>query len=188
MGGCPGNVDLSVSRRSANHGILVCYRDKLTLIAGQLTSSHHPDGICFLKIATYNVNGVNGRLANLLRWLADEQPDVVCLQELKAPDDRFPIAAIRESGYDAVWHGQKSWNGVAILSRGEDPKLIRRGLPGERKAGRMPSASCIPTSAYILFGSIGGTPSRATRVCASTTCCSMRQQQSGWWPPASIGT
>ena len=84
-----------------------------------------------MKIATYNVNGVNGRLANLLRWLADEQPDVVCLQELKAPDDRFPIAAIRESGYDAVWHGQKSWNGVAILSRGEDPKLIRRGLPGD---------------------------------------------------------
>ena len=84
-----------------------------------------------MKIATYNVNGVNGRLANLLRWLADEQPDVVCLQELKAPDDRFPIAAIRESGYDAVWHGQKGWNGVAILSHGEDPKLIRRGLPGD---------------------------------------------------------
>ena len=84
-----------------------------------------------MKIATYNVNGVNARLANLVRWLADQQPDIVCLQELKAPDDKFPLAAINNAGYGAVWHGQKSWNGVAILSRGQEPKLIRRGLPGD---------------------------------------------------------
>ena len=70
-----------------------------------------------MKIATYNVNGVNGRLPVLLRWLAEAAPDIVCLQELKAPDERFPIEAIRAAGYDAIWHGQKSWNGVAILSR-----------------------------------------------------------------------
>lgn len=73
-----------------------------------------------VKIATFNVNGVNGRLSVLLRWLAEAQPDVVCLQELKALQDRFPAAAIREAGYGAVWHGQKSWNGVAILARGTD--------------------------------------------------------------------
>ncbi|MCD2322949.1 exodeoxyribonuclease III [Sphingomonas sp. IC-56] len=84
-----------------------------------------------MRIATYNVNGVNGRLPVLLRWLAESQPDVVCLQELKAPDEKFPEAAIRDAGYGAVWHGQKSWNGVAILARGCDPVETRRGLPGE---------------------------------------------------------
>ncbi|HEX8533474.1 MAG TPA: exodeoxyribonuclease III [Allosphingosinicella sp.] len=84
-----------------------------------------------MKIATYNVNGVNGRLAVLLRWLEEAQPDVVCLQELKAPDEKFPEQAIREAGYGAVWHGQKSWNGVAILARGCDPVETRRGLPGD---------------------------------------------------------
>jgi exodeoxyribonuclease-3 len=84
-----------------------------------------------MRIATYNVNGVNGRLPVLLRWLADAQPDVVCLQELKAPEDRFPKAAIADSGYGAIWHGQKSWNGVAILARGCDPVETRRGLPGD---------------------------------------------------------
>ena len=74
-----------------------------------------------MKIATYNVNGINGRLPVLLRWLEEAQPDVVCLQELKASDDKFPIAAIKNAGYGAVWHGQKSWNGVAILARGGDP-------------------------------------------------------------------
>ncbi|MDB5662412.1 MAG: exodeoxyribonuclease Xth [Sphingomonas bacterium] len=83
------------------------------------------------KIATYNVNGVNGRLPVLLRWLAEAQPDVVCLQELKAPQDKFPEAAIRDAGYDAIWHGQKSWNGVAILSRIGPPIETRRGLPGD---------------------------------------------------------
>jgi exonuclease III len=67
-----------------------------------------------MKIATFNVNGINGRLPVLLRWLAEAKPDVVCLQELKAPDEKFPEPAIREAGYRAVWHGQKSWNGVSV--------------------------------------------------------------------------
>jgi exodeoxyribonuclease-3 len=74
-----------------------------------------------MRIATYNVNGINGRLANLLGWLEEASPDIVCLQELKAPDDKFPAAALRAAGYGAVWHGQKSWNGVAILARGASP-------------------------------------------------------------------
>ncbi len=84
-----------------------------------------------MKIATFNVNGINGRLPVLLRWLAESQPDVVCLQELKAPQEKFPIAAIRDAGYDAIWHGQKSWNGVAILARGVRPIETRRALPGD---------------------------------------------------------
>jgi exodeoxyribonuclease-3 len=84
-----------------------------------------------LKIATYNVNGINGRLPVLVRWLAEEQPDIVCLQELKAPQERFPEAAIRDLGYDVIWHGQKSWNGVAILSRVGEIHETRRGLPGD---------------------------------------------------------
>src|SRR5438309_7195910 len=84
-----------------------------------------------MKIATYNVNGVNGRLPVLLRWLEEARPDVACLQELKAPQEKFPEEAIRELGYDAVWHGQKSWNGVAILSRLGRPEEMRRALPGD---------------------------------------------------------
>lgn len=84
-----------------------------------------------MKIATFNVNGVNGRLPILLRWLAEATPDVVCLQELKAPQEKFPAAAIRDAGYDAVWHGQKSWNGVAILARGNQVLETRRGLPAD---------------------------------------------------------
>lgn len=84
-----------------------------------------------MKVATYNVNGVNGRLPVLLRWLEESAPDVVCLQELKSPDERFPEAAIRDLGYDAIWQGQKSWNGVAILSRVGEIHETRRGLPGE---------------------------------------------------------
>ena len=84
-----------------------------------------------MKIATYNVNGVNGRLPVLLRWLDEAKPDVVCLQELKAPDEKFPLQAIQDAGYHAIWHGQKSWNGVAILSRTKAIKEIRRGLPGD---------------------------------------------------------
>jgi Endonuclease/Exonuclease/phosphatase family len=84
-----------------------------------------------MRIATYNVNGVNGRLPNLLAWLEEAAPDVVCLQELKAPDEKFPAEAIRAAGYGAIWHGQKSWNGVAILARGAAPTEIRRGLPGD---------------------------------------------------------
>lgn len=84
-----------------------------------------------MKIATYNVNGVNGRLPVLLRWLEEAEPDIVCLQELKAPDEKFPEKPIRALGYDVVWHGQKSWNGVAILSRIGDIHETRRGLPGD---------------------------------------------------------
>ncbi len=82
-----------------------------------------------MKIATFNVNGVNGRLPVLLRWLAEFKPDVACLQELKAPQEKFPQVAIQQAGYGAIWHGQKSWNGVAILARGLDPVESRRGLP-----------------------------------------------------------
>ncbi|MFL5258967.1 MAG: exodeoxyribonuclease III [Hyphomicrobiales bacterium] len=84
-----------------------------------------------MKIATFNVNGVNGRLPVLLRWLAAAKPDVVCLQELKTLGDKFPRGEIERAGYGAVWHGQKSWNGVAILARGAEPAETRRGLPGD---------------------------------------------------------
>ncbi len=84
-----------------------------------------------MKLATYNVNGINGRLPVLLRWLKEAEPDVVCLQELKAPNDKFPEKAILDAGYQAIWHGQKSWNGVAILSRKQKPHEVRRALPGD---------------------------------------------------------
>lgn len=84
-----------------------------------------------MKIATYNVNGINGRLPVLLRWLAEAKPDIACLQELKSPDEKFPRDAIEKAGYEAIWHGQKSWNGVAILSRIGKPVETRRGLPGD---------------------------------------------------------
>src|SRR5258706_16260511 len=82
-----------------------------------------------MKIATYNVNGVNGRLSVLLRWLKETSPDVVCLQELKAPHEKFPEQAIQDAGYNAIWHGQKSWNGVAILSRNGKLEEVRRAPP-----------------------------------------------------------
>jgi exodeoxyribonuclease III len=84
-----------------------------------------------MLIATYNVNGINGRLPSLLEWLKEAAPNVVCLQELKAPDDKFPEGPIRTTGYRAVWHGQQSWNGVAILARDAVPVETRRGLPGD---------------------------------------------------------
>jgi exodeoxyribonuclease-3 len=84
-----------------------------------------------MKIVTYNVNGIGARISALLRWLGETEPDVVCLQELKAPQEKFPVDAIRDAGYGAIWHGQKSWNGVAILARGSDPVESRRGLPGD---------------------------------------------------------
>jgi len=82
-----------------------------------------------MRIATFNVNGIRSRLSNLLEWLEREKPDVVCLQELKAPDEAFPVLALRTAGYGAVWQGQKSWNGVAILARDMNPVEVRRGLP-----------------------------------------------------------
>lgn len=84
-----------------------------------------------MKIATFNVNGIASRLPRLLEWLAREAPDIACLQEIKTPDANFPIASIREAGYGAVWHGQRSFNGVAILAKGRDPVEVRRGLPGD---------------------------------------------------------
>ena len=84
-----------------------------------------------MRIATYNVNGVNGRLPVLLKWLDATRPDVACLQELKAPDEKFPEREIDQAGYGAIWHGQPRWNGVAILARGCTPEETRRGLPGD---------------------------------------------------------
>jgi exodeoxyribonuclease-3 len=83
------------------------------------------------KIATFNVNNIRRRLPNLLAWLAEAEPDVVCLQELKTADRDFPEAAIRAAGYGAVWLGQKTWNGVAILARAAEPVLTRTELPGD---------------------------------------------------------
>jgi len=84
-----------------------------------------------VKIATYNVNGIKARLPRLLEWLGEVRPDAVCLQELKSSDETFPEADIRAAGYGAVWHGQKGFNGVAILARGIDPIERQRGLPGD---------------------------------------------------------
>jgi exodeoxyribonuclease-3 len=84
-----------------------------------------------IKVATFNINGINARLPGLLQWLDEVKPDIVCLQELKAPQERFPEGPIRDAGYAPLWHGQKSWNGVAILARGQvEPIETRRGLPG----------------------------------------------------------
>jgi exodeoxyribonuclease-3 len=93
--------------------------------------ANKPDQFLSMKIATYNVNGINGRLPVLLQWLSETAPDVVCLQELKAPQEKFPEKAIQDAGYHAIWHGQKSWNGVAILARNGQPEEVRRALPGD---------------------------------------------------------
>lgn len=84
-----------------------------------------------MKIATFNINNVNKRLENLLDWLTEAEPDVVSLQELKATDKQFPLAAIEAAGYGAIWRGQSTWNGVAILARGAEPVLTRSELPGD---------------------------------------------------------
>lgn len=84
-----------------------------------------------MKVASFNINGINRRLPNLMAWLADAAPDVVCLQELKATDRQFPATALADAGYGAVWTGESSWNGVAILARGSDPILTRDTLPGD---------------------------------------------------------
>ncbi len=84
-----------------------------------------------MRIATYNVNGIKARLPRLVEWLQETQPDIVCLQELKSSDETIPIADIEAAGYHGVWHGQKGFNGVAILAKGEQPQFIRKGLEGE---------------------------------------------------------
>lgn len=84
-----------------------------------------------MKIATYNVNGINGRLPRLLEWLEETKPDVACLQEIKTSGSRFPAAAIETAGYSVLWHGQPSHHGVAILARGDVPAERCRRLPGD---------------------------------------------------------
>ena len=84
-----------------------------------------------MKIATYNVNGIKARLPRLIEWLDETKPDIVCLQELKSSDETIPVADIEAAGYGAVWHGQKGFNGVAILARGEQPVQVQKGLGGE---------------------------------------------------------
>ncbi len=84
-----------------------------------------------MRIATYNINGLNARGPVLMRWLEQTRPDVACLQELKSPQERFVQQELRDLGYEAIWHGQKSWNGVAILARAGLPVETLRGLPGD---------------------------------------------------------
>ena len=101
-----------------------------TVTADKKTAGRRP-GSRALVVATYNVNGVNGRLPVLLDWLGERSPDVVCLQELKTDDTKFPVRAIEGAGYGAIWHGQRAHHGVAILAKGEIPVEARRGLPGD---------------------------------------------------------
>ena len=110
-----------------------------------------------MKVATFNINNINRRLPNLLRWLQQNKPDIVALQELKSSDDDFPLSAIEKAGYGAVWRGQKTWNGVAILARNADPVLIRTELPGapeDREARYIEAAvkGIIVTSLYLPNG------------------------------------
>ena len=97
-----------------------------------MSASFHNETLLgdMLKVATFNMNGIRARLPALLEWLERERPELVCLQELKAPDSAFPIKDLHAAGYGAIWHGQTSWNGVAILAKGLDPVESRRGLPG----------------------------------------------------------
>src|ERR1700683_4317643 len=101
-----------------------------------------------MKIATFNINNINRRLPNLLVWLKQAKPDIVALQELKSTDGDFPQAAIEKAGYGAVWRGQKTWNGVAILARNTEPVLIRNALPGDSKDDQ---ASYIETAVTGIF-------------------------------------
>src|SRR4051794_30188356 len=84
-----------------------------------------------MKIATFNVNGIGARLPRVLEWLAESAPDAACLQEIKTSDETFPAAAFEAAGYGAIWHGQKGFNGVAVLARGAKPELLQQGLPGD---------------------------------------------------------
>jgi len=103
-----------------------------------------------MKIATFNINNVNRRLPNLLGWLKAAKPDIVCLQELKCTDAEFPVEAIKRAGYHAVWRGQRTWNGVAILSRRAEPIVTRSALPGDPTDAQAPSASrCGTPSRYF---------------------------------------
>jgi exodeoxyribonuclease III len=110
-----------------------------------------------VKVATFNINNINRRLPNLLRWLHEAKPDIVALQELKSTDADFPVDAINKAGYGAVWRGQRTWNGVAILARKADPVLIRTELPGDpddREARYIEAAvrGIVVTSIYLPNG------------------------------------
>lgn len=110
-----------------------------------------------MKIASFNINNINKRLENLLNWLAKATPDVVCLQELKAEQGAFPANAIRALGYEAIWQGERSWNGVAILARDRAPVLTRSSLPGkpeDRQARYIEAAvnGVLITSLYLPNG------------------------------------
>ena len=110
-----------------------------------------------MKVATFNINNINKRLDNLLSWLAKAEPDVVCLQELKAEPGAFPVDALRNLGYEAVWQGERSWNGVAILARDHTPVLTRASLPGnpeDRQARYIEAAvhGFLITSIYLPNG------------------------------------
>jgi exodeoxyribonuclease III len=109
-----------------------------TLTAARSTATTAPPGkrprctrAAAVKLATFNINGIGARLPQLLRWLSESRPDVVCLQELKTVDAAFPAAALQEAGYGALWVGQKAWNGVAVLARDATPQLVRNALPGD---------------------------------------------------------
>ena len=128
-----------------------------------------------MKVATFNINNVNRRLPNLLRWLAQAKPDIVCLQELKAADNDFPLGAINQAGYGAVWRGQNTWNGVAILARKADPVLIRTELPGnpdDREARYIEAAvkGIIVTSIYLPNGNPQPGPNSTTSSHGSSGC------------------
>lgn len=110
-----------------------------------------------MKIATFNINNINKRLHNLLAWLAKAEPDIVCLQELKAEGNAFPVRALQAAGYQSVWQGERSWNGVAILARGKEPVLTRSSLPGDpadRQARYIEAAvnGILITSIYLPNG------------------------------------
>src|SRR5437879_10941364 len=133
-----------------------------------------------MKIATFNINNINRRLPNRLEWLHQAKADVVYLQELKSTDDDFPVSAISKAGYGAVWRGQKTWTGVAILARNADPVLIRTELPGDRddKEARYIEAAVngiIVTSIYLTNGhpqpgpKSAYTPSRFTRLASTAS-------------------
>ncbi len=89
-----------------------------------------------MRIAPFNVNGINGRWPRLLEWLGDTEPEIACLQALKAPQETFPRIELEKAGYGAIWHGETSWNGVAILARGAQPIETRKGLPGDPDDGQ----------------------------------------------------
>ena len=115
-----------------------------------------------MRLATFNLNGIRARLPRLLEWLEREKPDVACLQELKCADESLPIADIEAAGYGAVWHGQKGFNGVAILARGDTPRLRRTGLPGDPDDSHSryieaEVGDCVVASLYLPNGNPVGT-------------------------------